>query len=75
MVYSEVVNNGWILPKKAKYTMVDVDSVLTDSLFGKYGKSTLSLQEAKFIVKASATHHDTACSVAVFKNQIEGLLN
>jgi translation initiation factor 2B subunit (eIF-2B alpha/beta/delta family) len=35
MVYSEVVNAGFILPSKALYTMKDVDKVLVGGLFNK----------------------------------------
>ena len=65
MVYSDVVNKGWILAKKGKYTLRDVHEVQTDSLFGGYGESTLSEKEAAFIVKASAIHWDTDYSQAV----------
>jgi len=65
-VYSDVVKNGWILPKKKLYTVRDVDRVLTDSLFSKRGK-TLTVKEAVFIVKASALYHDTDYSKGVSK--------
>jgi hypothetical protein len=67
MIYSDVVNNDWILPKKEKYTMRDVNSVQIDSLTGKYGNATLSEQESKFIVKCSSSFHETKCSIAVYK--------
>ena len=69
MKYSEVVNRGWVLPKKEKYTMSDVDSVISDSLFGKYGSGTLTEPKAKCIVRCSATYHDTDCSKEVWKNR------
>ena len=65
MLYSEVVANGWVLPKKQKYTTKDVDSVQTDSLFGRFGKSTLSPKQSAFIVKCSAAYWDTGYSQAV----------
>jgi hypothetical protein len=67
MIYSDVVNKGWILPKKAKYTMRDVKSVQVDSLMNKYGSATLSTQESKFIIKCSAAFHETQCSIAVYQ--------
>jgi hypothetical protein len=65
--YSQVVKAGYILPKKAKYTMRDCGAVLTDSLFGKYGPRTLSKREAGFIVVCSAIFHDTDYSMGVAK--------
>jgi len=65
MLYSEVVANGWVLPKKKKYTAKDINSVHTDSLFGRFGKSTLSIQQSAFIVKCSAAYWDSEHSQAV----------
>lgn len=59
MQYSDVVKQGLILPKKKKYTMRDVKNVMTDSLFTKKIGRTWTLREAIFIVKCSATYHDT----------------
>lgn len=69
MTYSDVVKAGLILAKKAKYTMADVHSVQTQSLFSS---KTLSLQESVFVVKCSAMFHDTDYSEAV-KNAIANL--
>lgn len=63
MVYSDVVRQGFILPRKDKYTVADVNRVMVDSLFNPSG--TLSRNEAVFIVKCSAIFHDTDCSKAV----------
>jgi hypothetical protein len=60
--YSDVVARGLILPKKAKYTKRDVDAVLLDSLFA--GPRTLTIQEARFVVRCSAVHHDAEYSPA-----------
>lgn len=60
MVYSEVVANGMILPKKNKYTLRDVTNVMEDSLFNS--TKTLTYTEAVFIVKCSAMYHDTSYS-------------
>ena len=65
MIYSEVVNNGWVLPKKAKYTLHDINKLMTDSLFGKYGKRTLTKKTASFIVKCSALYWCTDYTKAV----------
>ena len=65
MLYSEVVANGWVLPKKQKYTAKDADSVQTDSLFGRFGKHTLSTKQSAFIVKCSAAYWETDYSQAV----------
>ena len=65
MIYSEVVANKQILPKKEKYTMRDVDNALVNSLFN--GSETLTLVQAAFIVKCSAIHWDTTYSKAVDK--------
>jgi hypothetical protein len=65
MVYSDVVNNGWILPKKKKYTMRDVNNIVVDSLFTR--GSTLSTRTAVFIVKCSAIYHDTDYSNSVMR--------
>lgn len=62
MNYSDVVNAGMILPKKTKYTMVDVHNVQTESIFT--GK-TLSEQEAVFVVKCSAIFHDSDYSETI----------
>ena len=59
MVYSEVVNNGMIVPVKKKYTMRDVNKLVTDSLFNPVNGKTLSVHDAIFIIKCSAIYHDT----------------
>lgn len=59
MVYSDVVNRGWILPRKEKYTKRDADKIVLDSLFGKYGPRTIDARLAHFIVKCSAVYHGT----------------
>ena len=64
MLYSDVVKNGLILPKKAKYTKADVSKVLTDSLFTA-SERTVTHNEAVFIVKCSAIYHGTDYSGAV----------
>lgn len=63
MKYSDAVNQGLILPKKAKYTMRDVDSIVINSLFAKHG--TISKRTAVFIVKCSAAYHNTDYSNSV----------
>jgi len=57
MIYSEVVNAGFILPRKVLYTMKDVDKVLVGGLFNK--SKTFSIDEAVFIVKCSAIFNNT----------------
>lgn len=63
MLYSTVVNNKWILPKKKIYNVRDVNSVMVDSLFK--GNRTFTEKEAVFIVKCSAIFHDTDWSKGV----------
>ena len=63
MVYSDVVEQGLILPRKEKYTVADVNNVMVDSLFNR--PRTFSHNEAVFIVKASAIFHGTDYSKAV----------
>jgi len=63
MTYTDVVNNGWILAKKAKYTMGDVNNLIVDSLFSKPA-FTFSVPESKFIIRCSAIYHDTDYSKA-----------
>lgn len=63
MIYSQVVSQRLILPRKRKYTMADVDSVMAGSLFRQTG--TYSRNEAAFIVKCSAIFHGTDYSKAV----------
>ncbi len=58
-VYSDIVASGLILPKKAKYTMVDVKKVILASLFKPVDGKTLTEREAIFIVKCSAVYHNT----------------
>lgn len=58
-VYSDIVKAGLILPKKAKYTMADVNALIVNSLFRPRVTHTLSTREAIFIVKCSAVYHDT----------------
>ncbi len=62
-VYSDVVNNGLILPRKAKYTVRDCVSVMINSLF--YGLGTFTHKQASFIVKCSAAYHGTEYSKRV----------
>lgn len=62
-VYSDVVNGGFILPRKDKYTIRDVQKVETESLFD--GRTTPSKTQAAFIVKCSAVYHDTDFSKSV----------
>lgn len=61
IVYSDVVRAGWILPKKKKYTMADVKSVIISSLFMRSGR-TMTVTEAAFVVKCSAMYHDAEYS-------------
>lgn len=63
--YSDVVNGGFILPRKEKYTIRDVDRVITESLFD--GVSTADIQKAAFIVRCSAIYWDTDYSKSVVK--------
>ncbi len=58
-VYSDIVKAGLILPKKAKYTMADVNKIMLASLFKPVDGKTLTEREAIFIVKCSAVYHDT----------------
>jgi len=67
MIYSEVVKTGLILERKRKYTMVDVNKVMLDSLFTPVNNATLSLNEAIFIVKCSAIYHGTDYSKTLSK--------
>ena len=62
MKYSEIVINNLILPKKDKYTIKDVSSVLCNSLFTN---KTLSKIDACRIVLASAAFHDTDFSMSL----------
>ena len=50
MVYSEVVKNGWILPRKEKYTMRDVRKVAKEM--------NITESQARFIVVCSGIYHD-----------------
>ena len=65
MVYSDVVSNGLILPRKEKYTMRDVNKLITDSLFNPVYGRTLTKQEAVFIIKCSAIHYNTDYSESI----------
>jgi len=65
MQYSDVVNNGLILPKKDNYTMRDVNDLLVGSLFNPVNGKTLQVHEAAFIIKCSAVYHDTEYSANV----------
>jgi hypothetical protein len=66
MKYSDVVKNGWILPKKARYTLHDVYQVQLDSLFKvRPEHGTFSMKTAAAIVIHSAAHHGTECTEAV----------
>ena len=60
MLYSDVINSKLILPRKDKYTLADVKSVLVESLFR--GPRTLNEDEAKFVVRCSAVFWDTEFS-------------
>ena len=62
-VYSDVVDGGFLLPRKEKYTIADVNSVETGSLFD--GRTTPSKTQAAFIVKCSAIYHGTDYSDSV----------
>lgn len=73
MVYSDVVEKGYILPKKDKYTMRDVNNLIVESLF--HMGNTLTLQEALFIVKCSAIYHDTDYSKAISKPINNSIIN
>lgn len=57
MLYSEIVKNGLILPKKQKYTIRDANNLIIKSLFNS--NKTLSINIAKFICRCSAVFHDT----------------
>lgn len=61
-LYSHVVDNGLILPRKVRYSKRDVDRVLLDSLMR--GPRTLTLGEARFVIRCSAIYHDTDYSPA-----------
>ena len=63
MIYSEVVNAGFILPRKVLYTMKDVDKVLVGGLFNKSG--TFSIDESLFIVMCSAMYNNTDYSKTI----------
>ena len=65
MVYSEVVDNGLILPCKRLYTMKDVHRVQVSSLFSDKRGKTITTGEAVFIVKCSAVYHNTEYSKTV----------
>lgn len=67
MVYSDVVAANLILPRKQKYTMRDVKSVMLESLFKPYNNKTIDLETAVFIVKCSAVFHDTDYSDSLNK--------
>lgn len=62
-VYAEVEAVGF-LPKKQKYTMHDVNSLMIDNLFNDT-PNTLLPYMAAFVVKCSAIHHGTSYSKAV----------
>lgn len=53
MVYSDVINNGLLLPKKDKYTKKDFDFLL------KEGKKP---KDARFICICSAIYYNTTYS-------------
>lgn len=57
MVYMEVVNNGWIQPRKEKYTMRD---------FKKLLKSGFPPLVARFVLLCSAAHYETDCSRVIY---------
>ena len=67
MVYTQVVNNGMILPVKQKYTMRDVNRLVTESLFNPIEGRTLTEHDAVFIVKCSAIYHNTDYSETIRK--------
>jgi hypothetical protein len=62
-LYSKVQAIGF-LPKKAKYTMRDVNTLMVESLFNDT-PNTLLPYMAAFVVKCSAIHHNTDWSKAV----------
>jgi hypothetical protein len=66
MVYSDVVAQGLILPRKDKYTMRDVNDLMVSSLFKNKG-ATMEESTARFIVKCSAIYHDVNYSDTVAK--------
>lgn len=68
MLYSDIVKNGMILPRKEKYTLKDVKDLIIDSLFNKTG-GTLTEKEALFIVKCSAVYHGTDWSNTLRKRK------
>lgn len=57
MVYKDIVNNGWIQPRKEKYTMRDFKKLL------KAGFPPLT---ARFILVCSAAHYYTTCSNVIY---------
>lgn len=70
MVYSDVVNQNLILPKKQKYTLRDCKTLQINSLFQSGG--TMSNNTARFIVQCSAVYHGAEYSKAVsnYENNI-----
>ena len=72
MLYSEVVNKGLILPYKSKYSKIDVDKLMVDSLFEK--APTMTVAQAKFICRCSGTYHDTNwskyCKLSTLDNYV-----
>lgn len=56
MTYRDIVNNGLILPYKAKYTMKDFKRLIDE---GKEPKL------ARFICVCSAAYYNTECSANV----------
>lgn len=66
MIYSEVVEKGYILPRKEKYTVRDATRIIIDSLFDakKYGR-TLTVSEAYFICRCSAVFYGTEYSKTI----------
>lgn len=62
-LYSQIVAAGLILPRKSRYTIVDVRKVLVESLFR--GGRTLTELEARAVVKCSAHFHETDFSRGV----------
>ena len=74
MTYSDVLTRGLILMKKEKYTKRDLDSLVVNSLFSSLLGRTLSVSEAKFIIRCSAIYHDTTYSATLKSNQLDNYL-
>lgn len=62
-LYSDVIAENRILPRKKKYTMRDVHNVITESLFRPGG--TCTEREAIWIVQCSAVFHGSDWSKSI----------